>query len=136
MWILKKNKLRGKEIKFVVAKGRWWREKIMEKDSQKVQTSSYKTSAKDVTYNMMTVAKTAVWYVGRSLREKILKGEKKISFFLSFLFIVSLWEDRCYLNLLWYSFHSICKSNHHAMCLKLKSDMYQLFFNKTGKKVK
>lgn len=36
----------------------------------------------------------------------------------SFLFIVSSWHDECWLNPLWWSFHTIHKSNHHAVYLK------------------
>lgn len=41
-----------------------------------------------------------------------------------FLFIVSVRDDGCQLNLLWLS-------NHPVVCLKL-TDVCQLFLNKTG----
>lgn len=36
-----------------------------------------------------------------------------------FLFIASIQEDGCWLNLLWQSLHSLFKPNHHVVCLKL-----------------
>ena len=38
------------------------------------------------------------------------------SFLPHFLLYLCDWEDRCYLNLWWLSFHNICKSNHHTVC--------------------
>lgn len=46
----------------------------MEEGGQKVQTSSYrKVSIRDVMYNVMTIVNTAVLYIGKLLREWILR---------------------------------------------------------------
>ena len=36
-----------------------------------------------------------------------------------FFKFLSIWDDKCLLNLLWESFHGVCKSNHYAVHLKL-----------------
>lgn len=36
-----------------------------------------------------------------------------------FFYLISIWDDGCSLNLLWESFHDICKSNHYVVHLKL-----------------
>lgn len=38
----------------------WWAVKELEEGGQKVQTSSYKVSAREVIYNMITMGNTAV----------------------------------------------------------------------------
>lgn len=60
--------------------------------------------------------------------------QKGFFFFLLFLSMYCIYDkDGCQLNLLWYSFYNISKSNHYAVPLNLHSDVCQLFLNKTGK---
>ena len=58
-------------------------------------------------------------YTWRLLREwirRVLIARENIFFY--FFNFVPICDDGCSLNLLWSSFHDVCKSNHHAICLK------------------
>lgn len=62
-----KRKFIEKEIKLVVIRVRGWGEVELEEGGWKAQTSSYKIN-NHVMYSMMTIANTAVGYIGK-LRE-------------------------------------------------------------------
>ena len=53
--------------------------------------------------------------VVKTVNPEFLSQGKHFFYFFNF---VTIWGDRCSLNLLWSSFHDVCKSNHYAGHLK------------------
>ena len=77
-------------------------------------------------YNMVNIINTAVRY-----GEQILSSHHKEKYFFYFFNFVSVRDDGYSLNLLWSSFHNVCKSKCYA--LNLYSAVCQLYLNKTGR---
>ena len=68
-------------------------------------------------------------YIFLNKRASSKSSHHNFSFFLlAFLSIASIWEDGCWLNLLWSSFLNICKSNYHAVQLTY-TVMYANYFS-------
>ena len=93
MWTLETNpnKLVEKEIRFVFTSsrrlGRGNPRQVVERHKLSVIRQ---ISTRDVIYNLMTRANTAVGYVEKLLREQILRVLSTRTLFLSFLFMVSI----------------------------------------------
>ena len=58
------------------------------------------TELRDVMY-MINIINTAVYYICKLLREKILSSHYKDFFFFYFSYFVPIWDDGCSLNFLW-----------------------------------
>ena len=59
---------------------------------------------------------------------------KEKIFFLSLLYFLSIWDNGCSLNLLWSSFHEVCKPNHYAVYLQLKQCCMLIMSQQNGRK--
>ena len=53
--------------------------------------------------------------VTKRVNSKSSHHEEEFIFY--FFNVKSIWDDGCLLNLLWYSFHDVCKSDHYGVQL-------------------
>ena len=87
-------------------------------------------------YSMMTIVNTAVWYIGklRVNSKSSLHKEKIVSFF--FLYFLLYLYEKTDVSWTHYGKHFTIYVNQtiKLYTLNLYSDVWQLFFNKNGKK--